>query len=61
MGRSVITGTGSYIPEIIKKNSDFANQKFFSEDNSEITIEPHIIIDKFQKNYRYSGAAICFG
>jgi len=49
MGRSVITGTGSYIPEIIKKNSDFANQKFFSEDNSEITIEPHIIIEKFQK------------
>jgi 3-oxoacyl-[acyl-carrier-protein] synthase-3 len=45
----VITGTGSYIPEIIRKNSDFANQKFFSEDNSEITIEPHIIIDKFQK------------
>ena len=49
MGRSVITGTGSYIPEIIKKNSDFANQKFFSEDNSEITIEAHLIIDKFQK------------
>ena len=49
MGRSVITGTGSYIPETIKKNSDFASQKFFSEDNSEITIEPHIIIEKFQK------------
>lgn len=49
MGRSVITGTGSYIPEIIKKNSDFTSQKFFSEDKCEITIEPHIIIDKFQK------------
>jgi 3-oxoacyl-[acyl-carrier-protein] synthase-3 len=49
MWRSVITGTGSYIPEVIKKNSDFANQGFFSEDHTAITIEPHIIIDKFQK------------
>ena len=49
MWRSVITGTGSYIPEVIKKNSDFAQQKFFSDDHSAITIEPHIIIDKFQK------------
>jgi 3-oxoacyl-[acyl-carrier-protein] synthase III len=49
MWRSVITGTGSYIPEVIKKNSDFANQSFYSEDNTAITIEPHIIIDKFQK------------
>ena len=49
MYRTVISGTGSYIPEIIKKNADFANQKFYAEDHSEITVEPHIIIDKFQK------------
>lgn len=49
MWRSVITGTGSYIPEVIKRNSDFANQKFFSEDHIEITIEPHIIVEKFKK------------
>ncbi len=49
MGRSVITGTGSYIPEIIKKNSDFTNQLFYSEDHSVIAIEPHIIVDKFKK------------
>ena len=25
-----ITGTGSYIPEVIKKNSDFSNHSFFN-------------------------------
>jgi len=49
MQRTVITGTGSYIPEIIRKNSDFAGQKFYAEDHSQITVEPHIIISKFQK------------
>ena len=49
MQRSVIIGTGSYIPEEIKKNSDFAKQRFYAEDHSPIDIEPHIIIDKFQK------------
>lgn len=49
MWRSVITGTGSYIPEVIKKNSDFAKQAFYSQDHTAITIEPHILIDKFKK------------
>jgi 3-oxoacyl-[acyl-carrier-protein] synthase-3 len=49
MGRSVITGTGSYIPEVVKKNSDFAGQLFYTEDRAAIAMEPHIIIDKFQK------------
>lgn len=49
MQRSVIIGTGSYIPEEIKKNSDFTQQRFYAEDHSPIEMEPHIIIDKFQK------------
>lgn len=49
MGRSVITGTGSYIPEVVKKNSDFAGQIFYTHDRTAIEMEPHIIIDKFKK------------
>jgi 3-oxoacyl-[acyl-carrier-protein] synthase III len=48
MYRTVITGTGSYIPTEIKKNSDFTNQMFYTEDKTAIKLEPHILIDKFQ-------------
>jgi len=48
MLRSVITGTGSYIPTEIKKNSDFINQEFYAEDNSLIPQTPRII-EKFEK------------
>jgi 3-oxoacyl-[acyl-carrier-protein] synthase III len=49
MLRSVITGTGSYIPTQTKANIDFVSQKFYTEDRTIINMEPHIIIDKFQK------------
>jgi len=49
MYRSVITGTGSYIPTEIIKNSDFIEQQFYLEDKTPIEIEPHIIVDKFKK------------
>ncbi|MBC7828066.1 MAG: ketoacyl-ACP synthase III [Chitinophagaceae bacterium] len=48
MFRSVITGTGSYIPTVVKKNSDFINQEFYAEDNSLIPQTPRII-EKFEK------------
>ena len=48
MLRAVITGTGSYIPTVIKKNSDFINQEFYAEDNNLIPQTPRII-DKFEK------------
>src|SRR5690349_7024763 len=48
MFRTVITGTGSYIPTQIKKNSDFTHQRFYAEDKTAIKIEPHILIDKFR-------------
>jgi 3-oxoacyl-[acyl-carrier-protein] synthase-3 len=48
MARSVITGTGSYIPTVIKKNSDFINQEFYAEDNTLIPQTPRII-EKFEK------------
>ena len=43
-----ITGTGSYIPEIIKKNQDFLNNKFLNPDGSEFNVTNDVIIKKFK-------------
>ena len=44
----LITGTGSYIPNNIKKNKDFVNSSFHNEDGSKI-ITPNIeTINKFE-------------
>ena len=48
MKRSIITGTGSYIPEFVKKNTDFANQQFYSEDEKLIEGTSEVITSKFQ-------------
>ena len=48
MPRTVIIGTGSYIPTVIKKNSDFLHQAFYAEDNTLIPQTPRII-EKFEK------------
>ena len=45
---SIITGTGVYIPKIIKKNSDFLEKDFYSEKNESITSTNEIIIEKFK-------------
>lgn len=46
--RTVITGTGSFIPPNIKTNRDFANQDFYSEDHEHIVAAPNEIVDKFR-------------
>ena len=43
-----ITGTGSYIPDIIKKNSDFSNHSFFSIEGDSIETPTDVIVDKFK-------------
>lgn len=43
-----ITGTGSYIPEIIKKNSDFHNNTFLNPDGSKIESSGEEIVKKFK-------------
>lgn len=48
MIRSVITGTGCYIPTVVKKNSDFLHQDFYGEDNLLIP-QTARIIEKFEK------------
>lgn len=46
--RTVITGTGSYIPEIVKTNGDFIINKFYDENFNRIHHHPQTIVDKFR-------------
>jgi 3-oxoacyl-[acyl-carrier-protein] synthase-3 len=45
---TVISGTGSYIPSRIVKNSDFVKQVFFEKDQTEIQGEGDVIVSKFK-------------
>lgn len=56
-----ITGTGSYLPEIVTKNSDFLDHRFLSADGSDIAHSSAVIIEKFKaitgiKERRYAKA-----
>lgn len=60
---TVITGTGSYIPDFVKTNRDFTGHVFYTEDNKVLDIEPEIIVEKFRKitgieERRYASADI---
>jgi 3-oxoacyl-[acyl-carrier-protein] synthase-3 len=46
--RVKITGTGSYIPTIIKKNEDFLNVEFYNEKKERFPNSNEIIIKKFK-------------
>lgn len=46
--KTIITGTGSFIPDNVKCNTDFVNQVFYSEDNEKIVAPPNEIIEKFR-------------
>lgn len=48
MQRTVITGTGSFLPPIIKTNRDFTVHDFFSEDKKRIETNPAIVVEKFK-------------
>src|SRR5688500_5713432 len=47
--RTVITGTGSYIPPVIKHNREFATNEFYTNNQEEIPNAADDIIEKFQK------------
>ncbi len=46
--RTIISGTGSYIPENIIKNSDFLKQVFFEKDHSVIESPGEEVVRKFK-------------
>lgn len=45
---SIITGTGSYIPTVVVKNSEFVNQTFFEKDHSVIDSPGEVVVTKFK-------------
>ena len=45
---SKITGTGSFIPSIIKENNAFLDTHFLKEDGSSFSSENNVIIEKFK-------------
>lgn len=46
---SVITGTGAYIPPVIKTNKDFTLHNFYGEDNQRIDTDPQEVVRKFEQ------------
>jgi 3-oxoacyl-[acyl-carrier-protein] synthase-3 len=48
MIRSVITGTGCYIPTEVKTNRDFTTHNFYSEDHKRIDTPPAEVVEKFR-------------
>ena len=43
-----ITGSGSYVPEIRVKNTDFGNHVFLNEDGTPFAYANEVVIDKFK-------------
>jgi 3-oxoacyl-[acyl-carrier-protein] synthase-3 len=64
MSVSVISGTGSYIPPIVKKNSDFFSGKFFTENSLPINLPMPVVVEKFRlitgiQERRYAADDVC--
>jgi 3-oxoacyl-[acyl-carrier-protein] synthase III len=49
MFRSVITGTGSYIPENIQSNRDFFQHVFYTENHERLDAPPPEVVEKFRQ------------
>ncbi len=48
MAKTLITGTGSYIPEMVQRNSDFLNHRFYTEQQQFIDTPAQEVTRKFQ-------------
>lgn len=46
---TVISGTGSYIPPLIKTNADFTTHTFFSEEQQPLDTVPEEVVKKFRE------------
>ena len=46
--KNIITGTGSYIPTLIKKNEDFLSYEFYNENQKVLPNSNEVIIKKFE-------------
>ncbi len=46
---SVITGTGSFVPQRAKTNRDFTAHNFYDSENQKIDADPTIVVNKFEQ------------
>lgn len=49
MFRSLITGTGSYIPPVVQSNNDFSQHTFYGENQQPLPSSPEMIVEKFKQ------------
>jgi 3-oxoacyl-[acyl-carrier-protein] synthase III len=49
MKRSIITGTGSYIPPVVQTNKDFAAHTFYADNHQPLATPPQEVVEKFQQ------------
>lgn len=49
MLRSIITGTGCYIPPVVQSNENFAQHLFYTEDKQPLTTPPREVVEKFKQ------------
>lgn len=49
MLRSIITGTGSYIPPCVQSNHDFTKHIFYSENKEPLNTAPEEVVEKFRQ------------
>jgi len=49
MNKSIITGTGCVIPDVVKTNAAFADQQFYEETGKPIVQSGTIVVEKFKK------------
>jgi 3-oxoacyl-[acyl-carrier-protein] synthase III len=47
--KTVITGTGCYVPQVVKSNQDFIANQFYAEDNQRVETAPQEVVDKFKE------------
>ncbi|MFL5771553.1 MAG: ketoacyl-ACP synthase III, partial [Flavisolibacter sp.] len=47
--KTIITGTGSYIPTEIVNNRDFTVHNFYAEDSQRIETAPLEVVEKFRQ------------
>ena len=49
MVRSVITGSGCYIPPFVQTNQDFAQHEFYTDEGLPLPVDPVEVVSKFKK------------
>lgn len=49
MQRSIITGTGCYIPPVVQTNTDFAKHLFYTEEHVPLPTPPAEVVEKFKQ------------